>query len=319
MVIGWLKNEIWFCEPYRPHAWPTNYQIAVDFDIVGIGVIGNTAVICTENCPYNCSGTHPSVMTLTRISALPEPCTSKNSIVSTADGVLYASPNGIVIVGPGTQALFSSTLITKDQWQKYVNISRLNAAVLERAYYCFSGISEGCFQVDAFQNDAFETIDYTGTMDGAMIDLKDSRVAMNKLKTDTPIFNVIIDPWSNEVLLIKGEGVYHLDTTSRAPEGSYLWRSKVYRMDKETNLGVAKLFYEIPENVPGAGVTLRVYGTVEGQGTSELVLTKVNPVSGAEFRLPAGKRYNFYQFELEGEMLVTAFQIATTAKELRGI
>lgn len=319
MVIGWVDNQIWFCEPYRPHAWPATYQIAVDFNIVGIGVVGNTAVICTENCPYNCSGTHPSVMSLTRISALPEPCTSKNSITSTAEGVLYASANGIVMVGPGTQSVFTSSLVTKDQWQKYVNISRLNAAILERAYYCFSGISEGVFQIDAFQNDAFEIIDYTGTMDGAMVELKDTRVAMNKLKTDTPILNVILDPWSNEVLLIKNDAVYHLDTTSRAPEGTYLWRSKVYRMDKDTNFGVFKVFYEVPENVPGAGLTVRVYGAVQGQNNVSLLHTKANPVSGDEYRLPSGKRYNFYQFELEGEMLVTAFQAATTAKELRGI
>src|SRR5262249_47765814 len=38
MLAGWRFNEVWFCEPYNPHAWPPAYVIAVEGNIVGLGV-----------------------------------------------------------------------------------------------------------------------------------------------------------------------------------------------------------------------------------------------------------------------------------------
>jgi hypothetical protein len=39
MIAGWRMNEIWFCEPFRPHAWPVIYQLGVESPIVGLGTI----------------------------------------------------------------------------------------------------------------------------------------------------------------------------------------------------------------------------------------------------------------------------------------
>ena len=89
------RNEIWFSEAYRPHAWPPGYVITTEFPIVGIGVCGQSIVACTQGSPYLVTGVNPSSMALTKIN-LPEPCLHRGSIVITDTTVLYVSQNGLI-------------------------------------------------------------------------------------------------------------------------------------------------------------------------------------------------------------------------------
>lgn len=313
MIIGWRENELWFCEPYLPHAWPASYQLSTEFNIVGIGVFGQTAVICTAGVPYTCTGVHPSSMSLAKVSGLPEPCVSQGSVVSAPEGVYYASPAGLVLVGPGTTSVATYQLISKDRWQSLLNVANLNAAMLSRAYVTFSGTNVGCFEDTAFENTAFELIDFTGTRNGALIDMADARVGFTTLTSVNPTYNVMKDPWTNEVLIIRDGGVYQLDTTARQPQGEYLWRSKIYQLPRETNFGCGKIFWEAPVDVDTPSTILRVYGD------GVLIHTVTVPPSGDLFRFPAGRRYNHYQFELEGDLLISMAHFATTPKELAGV
>ena len=36
MMVAFQGKDIWFCEPYQPHAWPAKYSLTVDFQIVGL-------------------------------------------------------------------------------------------------------------------------------------------------------------------------------------------------------------------------------------------------------------------------------------------
>lgn len=320
MVIGWRDNEIWFSEPYFPHAWPSNYTLHVEFPIVGIGVVGQTAVICTEGPPSLCTGIHPSVMSLAKVQGTVYPCTSKNSIVSTPQGVVYASTEGLISVGPGGSAVATQGLLTKDDWQRLLVISKLNAALLNGAYYAYSGVIEGCFEETAFEETAFEMEDFTGSRNGGLIDLRDQRIAFNVLTNDTPIFNVIADPWSAEVLLVCDGVVCQVDLTSSSLEGQYTWRSKIFRMDIPTNIGVGVCFHRAPDGQPGAQTTLNVYATpLDDADAMTLIYSRLLPNSGIEFRLPSGRLHNFYQFELVGQRQIESLQFATTSKELRGL
>jgi len=311
MIIGWRENEIWFCEPYRPHAWPSSYQVSTEFDIVGVGVFGQTAVIATTGVPYVCTGVHPSSMSLVRLSGFPEPCVSQGSVVSAPEGVYYATPAGLALVGPSSAAVATYKLVSKERWQELVVMANINAAMLQKAYFAYAGASLGTFEDTAFEKTAFELVDFNNTLGGFMADMDDSRVAFTSLLSTLPTFNVFKDPWTNEVLIIRNGGVYQIDLTSAQAHGDYFWRSKVYHMKKLTNFGAAKVFYEAPGGIASPATTLRVYGD------GALIHTVTLPASGAMFRLPAGKQYDFYQFELEGNQLITAAHFATTPKELR--
>ena len=317
MVIGWVKQQIWFCEPYRPHAWPASYQIAVDNNIVGIGVVGQTAVICTEGAPYTCTGNHPAAMTLARITATPHPCTSQGSIVSTPDGVYYCAEAGLVRVSPGGADLLTKDMMQRDDWQRMVNTSRLHAATLNGAYYCYSGVGEGFVEPTAFEPTAFEQVDYTGTRSGAVIEFTNPRLGLVRLLSDTPVYNVVKDQWTDEILIIMGDSVYHVDTSAASPEGDYLWRSRIYRSTYPLNYGVFRVNYIAPPLIPDGDKVQGIF-RVYGDGNLVYEVEIVEP-SATPQRLPAGVRYATYQFEVEGNLQVRSVQIATSMKELKGL
>lgn len=135
ILAGFVGNEVWFCEPYLPHAWPVAYMMTVGAPIVGLGVFGQSLVVCTTQTPYLITGSQPGAMSQERIP-LPEPCVAKKSITSDQFGVLYASPNGLVSIAPGTQDVITRQLFTRDEWQEYVPTSMVGV-IYQNMYIAF--------------------------------------------------------------------------------------------------------------------------------------------------------------------------------------
>jgi hypothetical protein len=108
IIAGWRENELWMSEPYRPHAWPASYTLTMEYPIVGLGVSGQTLVVCTVGYPAVVSGALPEHMGTAKVAVF-EPCVSRGSILSSDAGVLFVSHNGLIAV---TQK--GATNITKD-------------------------------------------------------------------------------------------------------------------------------------------------------------------------------------------------------------
>lgn len=117
-LVGFQDNTIYFSEPYYPHAWPTAYAVNVPTKIVGLGIFGTSIVVMTERYPFIVSGSYPGVMSVERVPIL-EPCVSKQSITSDEFGVLYASPNGMVGIGPSMRGVITSNLFAYNEWKDY--------------------------------------------------------------------------------------------------------------------------------------------------------------------------------------------------------
>lgn len=115
ILAGFVGNTVYFSEPYQPHAWPSTYTVNTEYPVVGLGVFGTSLVVCTTRNPYIVSGVHPSVMSQEKLS-MPYSCISKKSIVYDQHGVLYASPFGLVAIGPGTQDVITRAIMTQDEW-----------------------------------------------------------------------------------------------------------------------------------------------------------------------------------------------------------
>lgn len=311
MLVGWRANEVWFSEPYRPHAWPANYVLLTDYEIVGMAAIGQAAVVCTQSTPYVINGTAPTNTTMSKIAAV-EPCLSRGSITASPDTVYFASSNGLIAVSAGGLTNITKNLLSKDKWQLLVTLRQLRAALLNGAYYSFSGVQEQSFQADSFQTDSFQQA-VVGTTSGAFFDFSDPRVAFSLLQNATPTYNVIQDPWSGEVLLIRDGSVQVLLTAAPAVQGSYTWRSKLFDMNKPLNLGACKITWETPANVSMAAATFNVYA--DGVLRSSRPL----PISGNIVRLPSGFLANNYQFEIIGNLLVKSIEVAATPTELRSL
>ncbi|MGL1400235.1 hypothetical protein ACSTI4_24935, partial [Vibrio parahaemolyticus] len=59
MMAAFDGKDLYFCEPYLPHAWPASYTLTTDFPIVGLGAFGTSLVVMTTGNLYLVSGTAP--------------------------------------------------------------------------------------------------------------------------------------------------------------------------------------------------------------------------------------------------------------------
>ncbi len=317
MLAGWVRDEIWFCEPYKPHAWPVQYQIAVGYDIVAMAGSGQSLLVGTSGYPYFATGVHPSAIALTRVPAA-EPCVSRGSMVPTQFGAFYASPNGLIFLSAqGTVKNTTRELISKDKWQQLLELKKLRAALLNGAYFVYAGVTVAAFQNDTFQNDSFQLEDNDGTRTGALIEVEQQRVGFTRLLSERTYFNIQQDPWSGEVLCIGEADVFWMNLTELSQQ-EYTWLSKIFTMPYPANLGAAKIQYDPPpDGTSGVGV-MKTYAWTNG-AAPKLVQTKTLPASNQVFRLPTGFKPDNYQFAVEGNLQVKFIQIGSTVKDLRNV
>jgi hypothetical protein len=334
MIAGWRANQVWFCEPYYPHSWPLVYVISVDAEIVGLGVHNQSLIILTAGQPYAATGVVPENMSLSKIQPL-EPCTSTRSIVNTPDGVLYCSPNGLInITSQGAVNLTKDTIL-KSQWYEKLNLSSVMATnIMGLSYYCYSGPTEGVFQVDlttpgsshdCFQHDVFQTKSAFGTKPGLVVSLTDPRMGVTVLDPHpSEVFNLIQDLYNGETMQLRDGVVYFVDLRTQGPYGKYRWKSKLFQLPYLQNLGAAKVYWTPKDShvTADAPTYFRVYAGSEANLTDDglpLRFEEKMTQSGQMFRLPSGFKANYYQFEVEGFLIIDAIHCAQTARELRAI
>lgn len=330
MIAGWRKNELWFCEPFRPHAWPAQYTLTTEYPIVSLGVLGQTLVITTQGLIYTATGVDPSSMSIVKLPGI-VPNTSRGSTVSAPDGVYFTSPQGLVVVSPGGVLNVTRELIHKDRWTALVNLPTLRAVRLSNAYYGFGSARLGVFDVDSFDINAFTQEDFSGSRAGVLVDPTSQSVAFNILHSDDAIINVMADAWSDEVFLIRDGKTLWVDisdnTSVRDP---YVWRSKKFQSPDKANFTVMKAFFK---DIPWAGFTLNPvpnaslvqtlapdqYGLLRLYADDKLVWTRELRTTGEQMRLPSGFKADYWQWEIEARVEVTSFQAATSVADLRKI
>lgn len=150
ITVGFQSNEIWFSEAYRPHAWPANYVITTEFPIIGLGVCGQSLVVCTAGTPYLVTGVNPATMALTKIN-LHEPCLHRGSIVATDTTVFYISPNGLIQVSQsGAGSNVTEGWISRERWQALTPSKLVRAIKNATSYFAFGTVSGSDVSVAQF-------------------------------------------------------------------------------------------------------------------------------------------------------------------------
>ena len=110
-LAGFVGRDVYFCEPYQPHAWPAEYVQNVPFDVVGLEVFGTEVTIMTTGGAWIAAGSHPDSLGLRRVE-LVKGCVGKRTITPIGEqGIAYAAPDGLILVGPG-----GSRMVTLDSW-----------------------------------------------------------------------------------------------------------------------------------------------------------------------------------------------------------
>lgn len=246
MIAGWRGSELWFCEPFRPHAWPAAYTTVVEYPIVGLGIINQTLVICTAGYPITATGIHPSAISMSKLASF-EPCMSRGSILSVPEGVLYASPNGLVLVANGAAALITDNLIQKDEWNNFNKVATLRATRLSNAYYAWGSKRVGFMQPNAFQTDTFQQDDFAGATKGMFLDPSNPRISFNTLTTENLTVNVFNDSWSGETMILRNDKLFRLDMADLNFEReASLWRSKIFQSPDKKDFAAMRIYFEVP-------------------------------------------------------------------------
>lgn len=332
---GFKGNEVWFSEPYRPHAWPPGYVMTTEFPIVGLGVTGNCLVACTSGTPYAFTGINPASMTSTKI-LLPEPCNSRGSIVSTLNGVYYTSPNGLILVtGFGIGSNITEAWITREKWAAMTPPYGIRAISLASCYFAWGSVVNG---------------DTTYAYTGFTLPLADDsasftiwpqpgkhRLGFNRMfpPGGGPVYNVQTDPWTGTGLLIQDAGINYFDFADPVPGiMPYKWKSKIYQQTSKKNFEAMKIFFDIPPNSPTLNATRNTaptndsswltlppdrYGIVRVYADGNLITARELRTSGELLRIVSGFKCEMWQWEIEGRVLISNMQAATSVKELGGV
>lgn len=135
VVLAWKDNEIWPSEPFIPHAYPPQYVLTTDSTIVGIAVVGTTAVVVTSGRPYLITGVHPESFTMEQLD-IPQAGVSRRGILAVDGGVIYVSPDGLVHVRGRSGDVVSRDLFRREDWQA-LNPASMHIAQHESRLFVF--------------------------------------------------------------------------------------------------------------------------------------------------------------------------------------
>lgn len=294
IMAGFVGNTVHFCEPYVPYAWPVSYRVTVEHDIVGLGVFGQTLFVGTKGSPYFISGADSASMSAQKLESQ-QSCSSRRSIVPVQGGVLFASPDGLCVADSSGIQVASSSLFTREEWQK-LDPKSMFAAQHENIYYLWHGGSKpGCLTFD-LASKKLGHLDLIAT------------AAFNDKLTDT-LYVVS----GSQILAVYG------GTTRRLGR----WKSKLATLPQQATLAWIKVYGDQQPAKDGGTavpVKVRVYGDgklIKPSPTGPLdytaIFTDTNPQ-----RLPAG-RWLEYEVEIESAARVTSVVLAGSTQELQSV
>ena len=216
-LAGFRANEVWFSEPFHPHAWPESYVITTETPVVGLGVYETTVVVTTKRNPYAVSGAHPAVMTQAKLPMV-QPCVSKRSIASDQYGVVYASPNGLVCIGPGTQDIVTQQMYTREEWQALAPTTMLGM-IYNNMYIGFHASTDIISGIVILRGDNPPLVKLNFDARGVYVE-RSSGDIFAVSDYDNKIYQLDADPINNTI---------------------YEWKSKKFVLEQPANFGAFKV------------------------------------------------------------------------------
>lgn len=340
ILAGFVGNQVWFSEPYLPHAWPVAYMMTVGAPIVGLGVFGQTLVVCTTQTPYLLTGSQPGAMSQEKVP-LPEPCVSKKSITSDQFGVLYASPNGLVSIAPGTQDVISRALFTRDEWQAYLPSSMVGA-IYQNMYIAFYQVGSTKAALILMRGDSPPLVTFDTAAQAVFVEKATANIYIVS-PVDNKVYQLDADPvnnlfyeWMSKKFILPEPTNYAVSKAQAdwdALDDSVAYNAIVAEITagnqaiwaagtplqstlNSTTLGSIVLGGSILANIPTIAETQNIQAMIYANGAmvANVAVTSAEPV-----RLPAGGKEYVYEVRLTGNAPLRKFAMATSIAELRQI
>lgn len=339
-LIGFSGTDIYFSEVNRPHAWPVTYSLKLNEQVVGLGVFGTSVAVMTKGSPFILTGLVPESMSAERVPMI-EPCVSKRSITADTLGVSYASPNGIVMLGPGADGLTTTNVMLRQEFSAFYPETMRSAFYAGKYMGFYTGTSYGI-------------------TDGAMI------LDRNNQATPLTMSNVsstatFVDPDTANLYLIINNEICQWEgyTLQTMP---YEWKSKRFIFTAPANMGAIEIdadfynpedikrFEELQQQIRQDNIDLFIAGTpLKGalnQSTIDefqingSILQNVPNLVGSRYvlvslycddrliytgqytnrgvyRLPSGFKGQTFELRIAGNIELRYVKVAETVKELK--
>lgn len=288
-LVGFADDDLYFSQPFRPHAWPVEFILTMEYPIIGIAAYQNSVMVLTTSKPQAAIGSTPNGMTLVKEAGI-EPCLSKRSVVTAPEGVYYASQNGLVLATPGRTQVQTKQIFTRDNWRGDYDPDDILAVRLGTKYLALRSDGTG-FAIDI------------GEEGGAITDISELQAGL---------VNVLEDPWTGEVFYIANNVVYAWDSLT-APRIEFEWTSKKFQLPQPVNFGACMVYLTPIPGSPSADLANKARLEVYVGGS--LVWTK-DVGHREQHRLPSGFKHTEWQFKITSGAEVHSLAVAETGMEL---
>ena len=257
-LVGYTGRDLYFSEPYRPHAWPAKYVLSCDSEIMGLGIVGNTIGIATKSNPYGCTGIHPSAMSLTKSTTI-EPCLSKKGVVTLPNGIYYPSNNGIAWLNPVGAAVITKQLFTKEEWQNDFSPDTIQACRYSTRYLAFKDANNGF-----------------------IFDPEEPRAAVVNVSYTYGLSYAYSDIYSGVVHFLSNNTVYEWDPSALTTPIEYVWRSRVFEFPKPLNMGAGILKFNADDLTTDSDyvISLQAINTTVGAAAPPLASMNSRGLNG---------------------------------------
>lgn len=303
VMIGFKGNQLCQSEPYMPHAWPDAYKKMMDYPIVGVAAFGQHVVVATTENPYLATLSDPLTITFKKLDTV-EPCVRRRSICAVGIGVLYASPNGIVMVTAGGAQNVLRTVWDQKEWKELI-------AAYEDIYTVYH--DEKVYMT--FVNNATSYVANNTEADTYIFDPAESPLQVSKLSQHKHT-GAAVDRDEDKLFWLGsnseqlGPYVYQHNPADAEGTGRLqgTWRSGYFTMAAPCNMGAAQVLFE-------------------RTGFNELIVTFYadgNYVHGKQvtdmepFRLPDGFLARDWEIQINTDSEIHGIYVAETIEELRG-
>lgn len=261
VMAGFYLNEVYLSEPYRPHAYPLLNRYAVNWPIVGLGVVGTSIVVITNAYPYIGRGVDPAAYSFKRDPGL-FPCTSKRGIASGMPGVMWPTPSGMALCDGVSVVNATQEFMTRDEWQPDFYPNTIHGTFHEGRYYGWfengqldaSGVKLGGGFILDRQERAF------------LVTLGTYIYAAYNAPEDNRLYAAMKNP-----LAANASYVYEVDADPSDPL-AYEWKSKAFISDGLENFAFAQIIADF-----GAGLSAAEIAAIQAQIAAVVTFNNSQP------------------------------------------
>lgn len=340
MLVGFVDNTVWFCEPYLPHAWPAKYSLSVGAKIIGLGVYNNTLVVCTNSNPILISGNAPGAMSQ-ETSPMVQPCVSKRSITYDQYGVLYASPFGLVGIGPGMQDVVSKSLYTGDEWT-LLNPSSLTGVLYNNSYIGFYETQTKRASIVLTRGDTPPLVTYDFPASAAFVEASTGKVFAVSA-SDNNLYQLDADPINNMTYVWESKPfvmprpasfacfqvdadyryMFDVEAINAVKQAIITANAALFAANDGVSLGgefnssMANVFMfnasrlqDVPNDAESRNI--QVFISADGKPVMNASVFSLEPI-----RMPSGFKAYEWSFRFSGNSPMRSFSVATSVSELK--